>query len=77
MSAQQLAEKLLKSIIKKFKKRKVHSTFLYNIRGADYSAMQLITTINKEIYLLMSAIYNFSELFLSKIKNGLQLPMLF
>ena len=58
---QKLTEELHKPIIKKFKKRKVHSTFLYNIRGVHLATMQLITTINKEIYLLLSAIDNFSE----------------
>ena len=38
-----LAEELHKQIIKKFKKRKVHSTFIDNIWGADLPDMQLIS----------------------------------
>ena len=39
----QLAEELHKPIIRKFKKRKVHSTSKDNIWGADLADMQLIS----------------------------------
>ena len=39
----ELAEELLKPIIRKFKKRKVHSTFIDNIWCADLADMQLIS----------------------------------
>ena len=39
MSNQQLAEELHKSIIRKFKKGKVNSTFLDNFWGADLADM--------------------------------------
>ena len=40
MSNKELAEELHKSIIRKFKKRKVHSSFVNNIWGADLADMQ-------------------------------------
>ena len=43
MSDRQLAEKLLKQIIRKSKKRKIHSFFIENILGADLTDMQLIS----------------------------------
>ena len=52
MLDQQLAEELHKPIIRKFKKRKVHSSFLDNIWGADLARMQLISKFNKEIRFL-------------------------
>ena len=39
---QQLLEELDKPIIRKFKKRKVHSSFIDNIGGVDVSDMQLV-----------------------------------
>ena len=39
----QLAEELHKLVIRKFKKRRVHSTFKDNIWGADLADMQLIS----------------------------------
>ena len=44
---QQLAEELHKPIIRKFKKRKVHSAFKDNIWGTDLADMQLISKYNK------------------------------
>ena len=41
----QLAEELHKPIIRKFKKRKVHSAFEDNIWGADLADMQLISIV--------------------------------
>ena len=47
MSNQELARKLRKTIIRKFEKRKVHSSFIDNIWGADLSDMQSISKFNK------------------------------
>ena len=46
-SDQQLVEALRKPIIKKFKKRKVHSTFIDSIWVADLDDMQLISKFNE------------------------------
>ena len=56
MSNKQLAEELYKQTIKKFKKRKVHSSFIDNIWGADLADMQLIRTLNKGISFLLCVI---------------------
>ena len=55
MSNKELAEELYKPIIRKFKKRKVHSSFIDNIWGADLADMQLISKFNelKVIHLLL------------------------
>ena len=45
---QQLLEELDKPIIRKFKKRKVHSSFIDNIGGVDVSDMQLVNQFDKE-----------------------------
>ena len=50
MSNKELAEELHKTIIKKFKKRKLHSSFINNIWGADLADMQLISKFNKGIH---------------------------
>ena len=47
MHYQQLAEELHKSITKKFKKRKVQSTFIGNVLGADLADMKLINKFNE------------------------------
>ena len=47
MSDQQLAEELHKPVIRKFRKRKVHSPFIDIIWGADLADMQLISKFNK------------------------------
>ena len=49
----QLAEKLHKQIIKKFKKRKVHSSFEDNIWGVDLADMQSLSKYNKGIKYLL------------------------
>ena len=49
ISNKELAEELHKPIIRKFKKRKVHSTFIDNIWGADLAGMKLISKFNKEL----------------------------
>ena len=43
----QLADELHKPIIRKFKKRKVHSSFRDSIWGADLADMQLLSKFNK------------------------------
>ena len=52
MSDLQLAEELLKSIIKKFKKWKVHSSFINKIWGVNLADMQLTGKFIKGICLL-------------------------
>ena len=61
MSDQQLAEELHKQIIRKFKKIKVHSTFINNIWSADLADMQLISKFNKGIHFLLCVIDNYSK----------------
>ena len=41
-----LADELHKPIIRKLKKRKVYSSFRYNIWGADLGDMQLLSKFN-------------------------------
>ena len=57
----QLAEELHKSIIRKFKKRKVYSGFKDNIWGADFADMQLISKFNKGFRFLLCIIDIFSK----------------
>ena len=61
MSTQQLAEELHKSIVRKFEKRKVHSSFIGNVVGADLADMQLISKFNKRIHFLLCVIGIFSK----------------
>ena len=58
---QQLAEELHKPIVKKFKKRKVYSTFKDNIWGAELADMQLLNKYNKGIRFLLCVIDIFSK----------------
>ena len=58
----QLADELHKPIIRKFKKRKVYSSFQDNVWGADLADMQLISKFNKGIRYLLCAIDLFSRL---------------
>ena len=53
MFTKALAAKLHKPIIIKFKNRKVHSTYIDNILGADPAYMQLISKFNKGIRFLL------------------------
>ena len=53
---QKLANKLHKPIIRKFKKRKVYSSFKDNMRGVNLADMQLISKYNKGIRYLLCAI---------------------
>ena len=61
MPYQQLTNELHKPIIRKFKKRKVHSSFKDNIWGVDLADMQLISKYNKGISYLLCAIDLFSK----------------
>ena len=52
---QQLANELHKPIIRKFKKRKVYSSFKDNIWVVNLADMELISKYNKEIRYLLCA----------------------
>ena len=58
---QQLANELHKPIIRKFKNRKVYSSFKGNIWGFDLADMQLISKYNKGIRYLLCVIDLFSK----------------
>ena len=58
---QQLANELYKPIIRKFKRRKVYSSFKDNIWGIDLGDMQLISKYNKVIRYILCAIDFFSK----------------
>ena len=57
----QLANELLKPIIRKFKKKKVYSSFRDNIWGVDLADMQSLSKYNKGIKYLLCAIDLFSK----------------
>ena len=61
MSNKKLAEELHKPIIKKFKKRRVHSSFIDNIWGTDLADMQLLSNCSKGFRLLSCVIDIFSK----------------
>ena len=66
MSDKKLAEELRKKVIKKFDRRKIHSPFIDNVRGADLEDMQLMNKLYKRIrfyYVLLTFIANMHELF--------------
>ena len=71
----QLANELHKPIIRKFKKRKVYSSFRDNIWGVDLADMQSLSKYNKGNKYLLCAndlfLVNMHGLFLQKIKNEL------
>ena len=56
MSNQRLAEELHKRLIRKCKKRKVHSYFVENIWYVDLADMQLISKLNKRFQFLFCVI---------------------
>ena len=60
-SSYQLANELHKPIIRKFRKRKVYSTFRDNIWGVDVADMQSLSKYNKGIEYLLCAIDLFSK----------------
>ena len=53
MSNQQLVDKLHKTIIRRFKRHKVCSSFKDNIWGADLAEVQLISKYRKRIRFLL------------------------
>ena len=57
----QLADELHKPIIRKFKKRKVYSSFRDNIWGVDLADMQLLSKFNKGFRFLLCVIDIFSK----------------
>ena len=57
----QLANELHKPIIRKFKKRKVYSSFRDNIWGVDLADMQLLSKYNKGNKYLLFAVDLFSK----------------
>ena len=57
----QLANELHKPIIRKFKKRKVYSSFTDNIWGADLADMQSLSKYSKGIKYLLCVIDSFSK----------------
>ena len=57
----QLSDELHKQIIRKFKKRKVYSSFKDNIWGVDLADMQSLSKFNKGIKYLLCAIDLFSK----------------
>ena len=71
MSNKQLAGEVHKQIIRKFEKRKIHSSFIDNILGADLPDIQLISKFKKGIsfyYVLLIFLGNTHLLFIWKIK---------
>ena len=72
----QLADELHRPIIRKFKKRKVYSSFKGNIWGVDLADIQLESKRNKKNRYLLSAIDLFSKfswVVLLKDKKGVSL----
>ena len=61
MSTKKLAQELDMPIIRRFNKRKAHSSFIDNIWGADLADMQLISKFNKGIRFLLCVIDIFSK----------------
>ena len=57
----QLADELHKPIIRKFKKRKVYSSFRDNIWGVDLADIQLLTKYNKGYKFLLCVIDIYSK----------------
>ena len=64
---QELTEELHKLVIRKFKKRKVYSSFKLNIWGADATDIQLESKYSKEFdfyYVFLILLINMHVLFL-------------
>ena len=67
MSNKQLAGEVHKQIIRKFEKRKIHSSFIDNILGADLPDIQLTSKFKKGIsfyYVLLIFLVNTHLLFI-------------
>ena len=61
ISNKELAEELHEQIIRKFKKSKVHSSFIGNICGKDLADIQLISNFNKGFRFLLCVIDIYSK----------------
>ena len=61
MFDQQLTEELHKSIIRKFTKGKVYSSFIEHIWGADIADVQLLNKLNKGTRVLLCAVDVFGK----------------
>ena len=61
MPNQQLADELHKPVIRKFKRRRVCSSFKGSIWGTDLADMQLVSKYNKRIRFLLCIIVFFSK----------------
>ena len=61
MSSKELAKELCKLIVRKFEKRKVYSSFIDNVCGADLADMQLISKFDKGFKLLLCFIDIYSK----------------
>ena len=61
ISNKELAKELHKPIIRKFEKRKVHSSFIDNIWGTDLTDMLLISKFNKGFRFLLCVIDIYSQ----------------
>ena len=61
ISNKELAEELHKPIVRKFNKRKVRSSFIDNICGADLADLQLISKFNKGFRFLLCFIDIYSK----------------
>ena len=71
---QQLANELHEPIFKKFKRRKVYSSFKDNIWGADLADMQLVSKYNKGIkYLLCDLFSKYAWFVPLKVKKGVSI----
>ena len=71
MQSNGVAEELHKPNIRKSEKRKVHSSFIDNIWGADLADMQLLSKFNKGIRFLLCAIYIYSKyIWVIPLKDG-------
>ena len=79
MSNEELAEELHSPIIRKYKSRKVHSSFIDNTWDPDHDHMQFMSKFNKRIRLLcvVDIFSKYAQVFPLKIKKVLQLLMLF
>ena len=80
LATRELAEELHKPIISKFKKRKVHSSFIDNIGGTDLANMQIISRCNKgfRFSLCLIDIYsNYAWVILLKDKKGITIINVF
>ena len=61
MSNKEIAEELHKPIVKKIEKRKVHSSLIGDIWGANLADTQLISKFNKEFRFLLCVIDIYSK----------------